>query len=49
MLKDPLGRVVPLLIVGRVIAGSLLGGATNLAAYMASQAITNKEITTGGM
>ena len=49
MLKDPLGRFVPFLIVGRVIAGSVLGGVTNAAAYMATQAINGDDITTGGM
>ena len=49
MLKDPLGRIVPLITFGGGIAGSILGGVTNTAAYIATRAITNNEITCGGM
>ena len=49
MLKDPLGRFVPFIIVGGRIAGPILGGVTNAAAYIATQAIIDEEITCGGM
>ena len=49
MLVDPRGRCVPFVNVAGGPLGAVLGAGTNVAAYIASQRITNKEISTGGM
>ena len=43
MLKDPRGQLLPALVIG-----GLAGAGSSLAAYYASQKLTNQKPTTGG-
>ncbi|XP_068683141.1 uncharacterized protein [Montipora foliosa] len=49
MLEDPRGRCVSFVNVAGGPVGAVLGAGTNVAAYITSQKITNKEITFGGL
>ena len=49
MLEDPLGRCVSFVSVAGGPVGAILGAGTNVAAYIATQRITNNKITLGGM
>jgi len=48
MLKDPRGQCIPFVNVAGGPFGALLNAGTNVAAYMASQRISNQKITFGG-